>query len=217
MENFIRETLEAINDRWPGLVYAIDVANEAIENGVTRTNNNNWYSTVGDDFVYYAFKYASMYKEDYQDLYYNDFSFDYNHSHCQYAVNTLLKDAIAEGIIDGVGIQGHIDDDQDMHVVIDDAKLIYEKGLKCQITELDIETRGSGDNKFTKQKNAYALLIKKVLEANYNEETDINAVIVWGITDNLSWHSSNSPLMFNSDYSKKPAYYGFLDALDDFQ
>ena len=220
MENFIRETLEAINDRWPGLVYAIDVANEAIENGGTRTNNNNWYSTVGDDFVYYAFKYASMYKEDYQDLYYNDFSFDYNHSHCQYAVNTLLKDAIAEGIIDGVGIQGHIDDDQDMHVVIDDAKLIYEKGLKCQITELDIETRGSGDNKFTKQKNAYALLIKKVLEANYNEETDINAVIVWGITDNNSWkyfQQRQEPLLYDAEYAKKPAYYGFYDALDEFE
>ena len=46
---------------------------------------------------------------------------------------------------------------------------------------------------------------------------NVNAVIVWGITDNLSWHSSNSPLMFNSDYSKKPAYYGFLEAVDEFE
>ena len=77
MENFIRESLETINDRWPGLVYAVDVANEAVDNGALRTNNNNWYSTVGNDFVYYAFKYASQYKEEWQDLYYNDFAFEY--------------------------------------------------------------------------------------------------------------------------------------------
>ena len=40
-------------------------------------------------------------------------------------------------------------------------------------------------------------------------------VILWGITDNLSWHSTNYPLLFNSDYSKKPAYYAFLNAIDE--
>ena len=216
MENFIKVTLEAINDRWPGLVYAIDVANEAIENGGTRTNNNKWYDVVGKDFVYYAFKYAAQYKEEDQELYYNDFSFDYNHEHCKYAVNTLLKDAIEEGLVDGVGIQGHIDDDQNMDVVINDAKLIYSKGLKCQITELDIETRGNGDNKWQKQKDAYSLLIKRVLESNEADETNINAVIVWGITDNLSWKRNNNPLLFDANYGKKPAYYGFLDALEEY-
>ena len=31
MENFIRETLDTINARWPGLVYAIDVANDMVK------------------------------------------------------------------------------------------------------------------------------------------------------------------------------------------
>ena len=52
MENFIRVTLESVNDRWPGLVYAVDVANEAVENGAIRSNNNKWYTAVGNDFVY---------------------------------------------------------------------------------------------------------------------------------------------------------------------
>ena len=61
MENFIKVSLETINNRWPGLVYAVDVANEAInqnQDSALRTDNNNWYSTVGKDFVYYAFKYG---------------------------------------------------------------------------------------------------------------------------------------------------------------
>ena len=45
---------------------------------------------------------------------------------------------------------------------------------------------------------------------------DVNAIIVWGITDNTSWHSSNYPLLFDNNYAKKPAYYGFMEALDEF-
>ena len=63
MKNYLEVTLVTLNERWPETVYAIDVANEAVENGGLRTNNNNWYSTVGDDFVYHAFKFASEIKE----------------------------------------------------------------------------------------------------------------------------------------------------------
>ena len=212
MENFIKETLETINYRWPGLVYAIDVANEAIDNGI-RSNNNNWYTVVGEDFVARAFEYAYQYKEEDQELYYNDYSFDYNEGNCEFALNTLLEEPIEKGWIDGVGIQGHIDSDNIQHV-IEDAKMIYKKDLKCQITELDITT-GSSESDFQKQKTAYKNLIKGVLEGNYNEEMDVNAVVVWGITDNLSWKRGQNPLLYKEDYSKKPCYYGFLEALEE--
>ena len=216
MENFIQVTLETINDRWPEVVYAIDVANEAIDNGI-RKNNNNWYTTVGEDFVYYAFKFANKYKEDWQELYYNDYSFDYNLNNCKFALDTLLKDAIDEGLIDGVGIQGHTDSDQNMDTIISDAQEIYKKGLKCQITELDITVNGSDESAFNKQKNAYKLLVKKVLENNEKGLTDINAVIVWGITDDASWKRGQNPLMYTSNYAKKPCYYGFLEAIEEFE
>lgn len=215
MENFIKNTLETINDRWPGLIYAIDVANEAIENNTLRTNNNNWYTVVGEEFVYYAFKYAKMYKEDYQELYYNDYSFDYNSRDCEYALNTLLKRTISEGLIDGVGIQGHIDSDQNMENVITDARLIKEKGLKCQLTELDITVSGTDEAAFNKQKEAYKLLTKKILQANIAGETEINAFVVWGINDDASWKSYQNPLLFTSTYAKKPAYYGVLEAINE--
>lgn len=217
MENFIKISLETINNRWPGLVYAIDVANEAIENGGIRNNNNNWYSTVGDDFVYYAFKYAYDYKDPDQELYYNDFSFDYNTSHCEFAVNTLLKQAIEEELIDGVGIQGHIDSGANLENIVTDAKIIHDKGLKCQITELDITINGSGDSALEQQKNAYKNLIKRILETNENGETEVNALIVWGIRDNESWKRGQNPLLFTENYGKKPAYYGFLQAVEEYE
>ena len=217
MENFIKVTLETINERWPGLVYAIDVANEAVDNGATRNNDNMWYTVVGKDFVYYAFKFASEYKEEDQKLYYNDYSFDYNTNNCKYAVNTLLKQAIEEELIDGVGIQGHIDSGSNLDVLINDAKMIKEKGLECQITELDITTNGTSTSELNKQKKAYKDLLTKVLQNNAEEKTNITAVVVWGLTDDTSWKRNQNPLLFTSEYAKKPAYYGFLEAIECMQ
>lgn len=214
MENFIKVTLETINNRWPGLVYAIDVANEAVDNHTIRNNNNNWYTVVGKDFVYYAFKYARMYATEEQKLYYNDYSFDYDTQNCKYALNTLLKQAIEEGLVDGVGIQSHTGSDQDMTTIMNDAKMIHEKGLECQITELDITINGTSKKEYDNQKKAYKTLITKVLKANEAEETNITAVVVWGIRDNESWKRNQYPLLFTEKYGKKPAYYGFLEAIE---
>ena len=221
MENFIKVSLETINNRWPGLVYAVDVANEAInqnQDSALRTDNNNWYSTVGKDFVYYAFKYARQYAAEGQKLYYNDFRYDYVTNNCKYALNTILKDAIAEELVDGVGIQGHIKDDQTPVNLMNDAKMIQQKGLECQITELDITTPGNAKSNFEKQKKLYHDLLKQILEGNLNGTTNVTAVVVWGITDNYSWRARDMekyPLLYNEDFSKKPAYYGFLEAFYD--
>ena len=216
MENYIKVTFETINERWPGLVYAIDVVNEACQNGGAGYNQNNkWYDTIGDDFVTKAFEYASLYRDPEQKLYYNDYAYDYNTNECDKALNVILKDAIAAGTVDGVGIQAHTDSDQNMEAILTDAKMIHAKGLECQITEIDITVNGTDEAAFNKQKNAYNTLISKILKANDAGETDVNAVVLWGTTDDTSWKRNQNPLLFNNDYSKKPAYYGFLNAIDN--
>ena len=220
MENFIQVTLDTINERWPELVYAIDVSNEAVDQyqeDHIRASNNKWYDTVGDDFVYYSFLYADRYKADWQKLYYNDFAYDYNVNKCRFALNTLLKKAIDENLIDGVGIQGHIDSNANLDNIMNDAKLIYEKGLECQITELDITVNNTDEQNLNSQKAECKNLVKRVLDSNQKDETDINAVILWGITDDNSWKRNQYPLLFTSDYAKKPCYYGFLEAIEEME
>lgn len=218
MENYIKNSLDAVNNRWPGLVYAIDVANEAInDNSISiRNSNNNWYSTVGEDFVYQAFKYAAMYRKEGQKLYYNDYTFDYQPAKAQFAVDTLLKQAIAEGIVDGVGIQGHLDSGANMDNIVRNAEIIYEKGLDCQITELDITTNGTSAAQLEQQKVAYKNLTRKILNSNAEGTSNVDAIIMWGITDNTSWKRNQNPLLFDNNYTKKPAYYGMLEALEEF-
>ena len=217
LENFLRVTIETLDERWPGLVYALDIVNEAIEE-VGQIRSGNWMNTVGEDYIYQAFVAANKYKMDYQEVYYNDYAFEQTQwggvERCQWAVDTLLKKAIEEELIDGIGIQSHIEF-SDVDTVLEDARIICKAGIKCQITELDINC--NGESEFEQQKDAYYKIVKSILEGNDDGTMNVNAIIIWGITDNTSWHSNRSPLMFDSNYTKKPAYYGFLKALEDFE
>lgn len=212
LDNFMRESLNAINDKWPGLVYAVDVANEAIDYGTVRKNNNKWYDTLGSEYVYYAMKSAHKYKKPYQDLYYNDYSYDFVSNNCSYALNTLLKKAIDEKLVDGLGIQGHLISSANMDTIIKDAKMIYSKGLKCQITELDIGISDTTKESYEKQQSAYGTLVTKILQAHKNGEAKINAIVLWGVSDNYSWRPDEYPLLFDTKFQKKPAYDAFYNA-----
>ena len=54
-----------------------------------------------------------------------------------------------------------------------------------------------------------------MLESNASGKTEINAIVFWGIRDDLSWKRNQHPLLFNANYAKKPAYYGFLEAVQE--
>ena len=217
LNNYLETMIETLDDRWPGLVYALDIVNEAIEE-VDQIRKGNWMNTIGDDYIYQAFLAASKYKKDYQDIYYNDYAFEQTQwgglERCQWAVDKMLKKCIDEELIDGIGIQGHIEF-TDVDTILEDARVIHKAGLKCQITELDVNCDGEKD--FEKQHDAYYKVAKTILEGNRDETMNVNAIIIWGITDNTSWHSNRYPLMFDSTYAKKPAYYGMLEAIQDFQ
>lgn len=220
LDNFFKVTIEILDERWPGLVYALDVVNEALPEK-SQIKDSNWMKTIGEDYIYQAFVAASNNKKEYMDLYYNDYSFEQSEwggpDRLQAAVDEekLLKRAIDEGILDGIGIQSHCLSYDDVDAILKDTEIIYKAGVKCQLTELDINCSGSSEFE-TKQKDAYSKLIKGIIKGMNEGTMDVNAVILWGISDNLSWHSNKYPLLFNADYSKKPAYYSFLDALDSF-
>ena len=61
MDNYFHEVIRLIHESWPGLLSAIDVVNEAIDDntGKVRTSSNLWYTTFGDSsYVMKAFELA---------------------------------------------------------------------------------------------------------------------------------------------------------------
>ena len=112
MENYIADVLGYFQENYPGLVYAVDVVNEAFdvgdgdETGI-RMNKNLWYETVGADYYYQAFVFARKYASKDMKLFYNDYG-------CMDKADLILEHlarAREEGLIDGIGMQSHLSTD----------------------------------------------------------------------------------------------------------
>ena len=218
MENYIRDEMEYINTNYPGLIYAWDVVNEAIEPGNghpegLRTQNNLWYDTIGDDWVELAFTFARKYAAKGQKLFYNDYG-------C-YGIlkvgmlRNLLKKLVDRGLVDGLGMQSHIAMDSPSLLEYENALGTFARlGLTIHVTELDIST---GDNTPLGQMrlaNRYRCLFALLERLKTRTGYDIESVTLWGLTDNYSWLNTAAekkyPLLFDQEHRCKPAFFGAL-------
>ncbi len=211
MENYIADVLGYFQENYPGLIYAVDVVNEAFdigngdENGV-RMKDNRWYDTVGDDFYYHAFVFARKYASEDMKLFYNDYG-------CMYKTELILerlKQAKDEGLIDGIGMQSHlsVSDDIRFNFMLA-AKAFCEEGYEVQATELDIGVKESSKAAFRTQGSKYKSFFR-VMRNLEEEGWPITNVTVWGLNDALSWRKDEFALMFDEDMEPKPAYLGAM-------
>ena len=96
-------------------------------------------------------------------------------------------------------------------------------GVILSISELDITFGGFGggaqsfpdglpEEWAVRQAEIYARLIGYYLEfSNYIERLSI-----WGLADNQSWRAAGHPLLFDSQFNAKPAFFAILDAVNNF-
>jgi endo-1,4-beta-xylanase len=116
----------------------------------------------------------------------------------------MVKDFKQRGVpIDCVGFQSHFNS---ASPVPSDYRANLQRfadlGVDVQITELDIEGSGSA------QATSYTNVVNACLAVSR-----CTGLTVWGITDKYSWRSSGTPLLFDGNYGKKPAYTAVLTAL----
>ncbi|MBP1564586.1 MAG: endo-1,4-beta-xylanase [Oscillospiraceae bacterium] len=210
IESFIKNTFEAIETQYPKLnLYAYDVCNELFLNdgggmrGVNATSNSaasNWariYGENNDEFVYTAFRAARKYAPEGCKLYINDYN-EYIPAKTDDIYN-LVMGLKKEGLIDGIGMQSHLDVSYPSAQVYKTAlEKFLSTGLEVSITELDITTNGDY--------SAQADLFKAIFEMAVENRTQIPSFTVWGTHDPISWRSSQNPLLFSSGYKEKEAY-----------
>ncbi len=211
MENYIADVLGYFQENYPGLIYAVDVVNEAFdpgngdEDGI-RTNENLWYETVGPDYYYQAFVFARKYASEGMKLFYNDYG-------CMDKADLMLErlaQAKEEGLIDGIGMQSHLStDDRIQFKFMLAVKQFCDAGYEVQATELDIGVKEVSDSAFMSQARKYRAFFKnmKVLQ---EEGYSVTGITVWGLNDDLSWRRDEHCLLFDGNMNPKKAYLGAL-------
>lgn len=228
MENYIKNVFAAINEEYPDVdFYAWDVVNEAwSDNGKPRqpgeqgqggSENSAWVQVFGDNsFIRYAFEFAREYAPKDCKLYYNDFN-EYMPDKTKAIVN-MANELKADGLIDGIGMQSHLDvrpgNDPfpSLQMYENAMKAFSETGLDVQVTELDatIEQNKNTEEAFKIQGDYY----KGILEICRKYSDHVSAVVLWGTTDDKSWRNTQYPLIFNGDFTAKPAYYSIIDGME---
>lgn len=231
LESYIRQVLEFTQTKYPKVIYAWDVVNEAVEN--TRggyelesgfnirtkfeAGDNPWYKVIGVDYVERAFEYARKYAEPEVKLFYNDYNtFQPTKTQSIYKLVSHLKDL---GLIDGIGMQGYMDL---TYPGIDGGRDNFkaalskfaELGLEIQITELSIRTNGAGKELFERQANRYEELFRLLtaMDTAGGQRANITSVTVFGLMDNYLFYENDTTTtrLFDGDLQPKPAFYSVL-------
>lgn len=206
MENYIKAVFEYTEANYPGVIVSWDVVNEAIDDGTNKLRQSNWFKTVGEDSVLRAFEYARKYAPEGTLLYYNDYNTAMPGK--LNGIANLLKALIAEGNIDGYGFQMHHSVGfPSMEMISASVERIAGMGLKLRVSELDVGTDGNTESSFTKQAEKYAAIMRLLLD----HKDQMEAVQVWGLTDDMSWRRANYPLLFDGKFNPKPAFYAVAD------
>lgn len=224
MESYIKNIFAEIQKQYPSLnLYAYDVVNEAVSDDSNRTRSyggarepgygngkSPWVQVYGDNkFIEKAFTYAKKYAPASCKLFYNDYNEYWDHK--RDSIATMCTSLFNKGLLDGVGMQSHINSDMNGFTGIQTYTTALQKyiniGCDVQITELDISTENS---KFSAQQQAdkYEAIFQAAVNVNKNSNKGkVTAVCVWGPNDTNTWiGSENAPLLFDKNTQPKAAY-----------
>ncbi|GIG40579.1 endo-1,4-beta-xylanase [Cellulomonas phragmiteti] len=187
-----------------GKIHSWDVVNEAFADGSSGARRDSNLQRTGNDWIEAAFR-AARAADPQAKLCYNDYNTDdWTHAKTQ-AVYNMVRDFKARGVpIDCVGVQSHFNAQSPVPSNYQTMLSSFAAlGVDVQITELDIEGSGS----------AQAENYRRVIQACLNVPR-CTGISVWGVRDPDSWRAYGTPLLFDGNGNKKPAYTAVLDTLN---
>jgi endo-1,4-beta-xylanase len=217
MDNYIKEVIRLIHEGWPGLLTAMDVVNEAVnDNGADRTTDSEWYVTFGDNsYLLKAFEFTRKWTVHYGEtqikLYYNDYN-----THNPNKANGIVRicgPIFQAGYLDGIGMQDH---DGLSSPTAAQWIASYNKFdpicTEMSVTELDVNP-GSGTPApaiLATQANQYAMLFKCFVERSYKSgRGKIISVSKDGLNDQYAFVANAS--LWDNRNQCKPAFYAAVN------
>lgn len=216
----LRNHITTVVTHYRGRVQSWDVVNEAIDDGAGFYRTSQWYNILGEDFIFEAFR-AARAADPNAKLFYNDYR--ETDPVKREKIFTLISRLRAEGLIDGMGMQGHWNIDHPSNDLLIDAINRYSSlGLDIFITELDVSiytSQSAPVQAFTpelalRQRATYA----RFFGVFRRHKDQINNVTFWGVHDGVSWLNNwpvpgrdDHPLLFDRNHNPKEAYFGVIN------
>lgn len=215
MENYIHDEMEHFNTRYPGVIYAWDVVNEAIEPAKCDENGlrteSLWYQVVGPDYIELAFTFARQYADPDQKLFYNDYN-EFQTVKRNYIVK-LINKLKEKGIIDGMGMQSHLGvTSPSLLDLMDSIRAYCEAGVTVHLTELDFTSEDPSVKGQMILAARYKIIFNMVKRMREEYGYDVENVTVWGVHDGSTWLTDKKricyPLLFTREFEPKAAFFG---------
>ncbi|MFG2129715.1 endo-1,4-beta-xylanase [Streptomyces sp. NPDC048751] len=193
--------INGVMNHYKGKIAQWDVVNEAFADGNSGARRDSNLQRTGNDWIEVAFRTARA-ADPAAKLCYNDYNTDNWTWAKTQAVYNMVKDFKQRGVpIDCVGFQSHFNNDSPYNSNYRTTLQSFAAlGVDVAVTELDIQ--GASPTTYANVVND-CLAVSRCL-----------GVTVWGVRDTDSWRSEQTPLLFNGDGSKKPAYTSVLNALN---
>lgn len=235
MKRYITTTLAHYN----GKIKAWDVVNEPLTDaGAVRTSGNYTIPTANvtnqflygqyigakydaNNYILHAFQYAKA--ADPAPLrFINDYNLEYARVKTD-SLKALVTWINTNGaLVDGIGTQLHISLGTNLSNIDYAFKTLASTGLKVRVSELDIVVNVSKASPWVPDAltSGYQAAMYKYVVQSYLANVPAGqryGITVWGVSDTDSWlntaSSPDSPLLFDANYVKKPAYAGFKAGL----
>ncbi|CCA70053.1 related to endo-1,4-beta-xylanase [Serendipita indica DSM 11827] len=183
LTSVIQNHIDKEGSQWKGKIYAWDVCNEILN----------------EDFVSIAYNRARQVDPNAK-LYINDYNLDFpNYAKTTGMVSRVKKWRSAGVPIDGIGTQAHLNSGGAGGLQGALSALAGTGVGEVAVTELDIQGGGAND---------FVTAVKACLAIS-----NCVGITVWGISDKDSWRSNTTPLLYDSNYQPKQAYYSVMNAL----
>ena len=197
------------NSPWTAIYHGVDAIPSQMSWEGSFADTNNW--------LWRAFHYARQYAPDHTKIFYNDYN-EWDPAKTDYIINNILIPLKERGLVDGMGMQGHVNSDpsetawssfprfrtaMDRYANVGNAQTGY---LQVHITELDVSTN-RGNFTFEQQAEKYRQIFEHAVAVNARGQGQITSICMWGPNDANTWlGAANTPMLHDAQNQKKPAY-----------
>lgn len=212
----LAENVATVVPRYADVVDRWDVVNEPLATTGTDLSDSVFHRLLPADWMASLFSVTRALDPD-AELWINEYGTDWVPGKHE-ALVALVTDLVASGApIDGVGLQVHRPtvSGPDVAVLAEQMRDFTSLGLEVAVTELDVPIPPGDDAALVAQAEAYRRVVEACLEVEGCTE-----ITVWGVTDADTWldglgvfPTPTRPLLFDGDFSPKPAYVAVRDTL----